>query len=802
MTKKLLLGVALLLPLLDAAFGQYQGWQHSAPLYILTTPEGANLPGTAREEGFPVLVRLSKMVNIAKQYHLKEPLMQRLTVIIAALFSLLFPQLARSADWKPAAGPLLTRWAKDVSPEKALPEYPRPQMVRKDWLNLNGLWDIKLADGKQTKILVPYPVESALSGVMKHAERMTYRRSFTIPRGWSGRNVLLHFGAVDWEAKVTVNGKPLGVHRGGYDDFSFDVTAALKASGVQEIAVEVFDPTDAGSQPRGKQVLHPGGIMYTPTSGIWQTVWLEPVAKTHVESLLLVPDVDAGCLRLTVGGTGTVEAIATDHGRQVAQVSGAAGAELKLDIPDARLWSPDSPHLYDLRVSLKSGGETVDEVASYFGMRKIALGKDDQGLTRIMLNGKFVFQVGPLDQGFWPDGIYTAPTDEALRWDVATMRKLGFNCARKHVKVEPDRWYYWCDKLGLLVWQDMPAGDNKTPAAKKQFEVELRRLIEGRRDHPAIILWVVFNEGWGQYDTQRLTKWVKELDPSRLVNNASGWTDAKCGDVIDMHNYPGPGSPQPEEHRAAVLGEFGGLGLSVDGHTWSKQSWGYQGTQSREDLTRKYENLLRKAWALKDKSGLCACIYTQITDVETECNGLLTYDREVHKVIPERAAAVNAGKFPPPPVVQEVVPTSQRKGVSWRFTLEKPAADWTKPGFDDSAWKEGPGGFGTQGTPGAVVRTEWKTDDIWLRRQFDWRSDAAANPALMVHHDEDVEVYINGVLAGKAGGFITEYEEMPMLPEGRAALKPGKNVLAVHCHQTTGGQYVDVGIIDVKAVSK
>ena len=582
----------------------------------------------------------------------------------------------------------------------------------------------------------------------------------------------------------------------------FDITDALKASGQQEIVVEVFDPTDAGSQPRGKQVLHPGGIMYTPTSGIWQTVWLEPVAQTHIASLLLVPDVDAGCLRLTVGGTGTVEAVATYDGKQVAQVNGKAGAELKLDIRHPKLWSPDAPHLYDLRVTLKSDGQIVDEVTSYFGMRTIALGKDENGVTRLMLNGKFVFQVGPLDQGFWPDGIYTAPTDEALRWDVEMMKKLGFNCARKHVKVEPDRWYYWCDKLGLLVWQDMPAGDNKTAEAKTQFEVELRRLIEGRRNHPAIILWVVFNEGWGQYDTERLTRWVKEMDPGRLVNNASGWTDRNCGDVIDMHNYPGPGSPKPEAKRAAVLGEFGGLGLSVDGHTWSKQTWGYKGTQGIEDLTRNYEKLLAKAWVLKDKAGLCACIYTQLTDVETECNGLLTYDRKVNKVIPERAAAVDTGKLPALPVITEVVPTSQQKGIAWRFTLEKPAADWIKPAFDDSAWKAGPGGFGTNGTPGAVVRTEWKTDDIWLRRQFDWPSDKIARPELMVHHDEDVEVYINGVLAGKAGGFITDYEEMALTPEGVAALKSGKNVMAVHCHQTTGGQYIDVGIISVKAGSK
>jgi hypothetical protein len=343
----------------------------------------------------------------------------------------------------------------------------------------------------------------------------------------------------------------------------------------------------------------------------------------------------------------------------------------------------------------------------------------------------------------------------------------------------------------------MPAGGNGDDEAKKQFEVELKNLVEGGWTHPSIIMWVVFNEGWGQYDTERLTAWVKQMDPSRLVNNASGWTDKKCGDVIDMHNYPGPGSPKPEATRAAVLGEFGGLGLGVDGHTWTQKTWGYKGMASQEELTRSYLKLLTKAWALKDNDGLCACIYTQITDVETECNGLLTYDREIVKVDLGRAADANRGKCPPPPAIKAIVPTSQRDGVIWRYVIEKPADGWFQPGFDDSAWKEGPGGFGTEGTPGAVVRTEWKTGDIWLRRSFDWRAGKIENPHLLMHHDEDVEVYINGVLAGKAGGYITDYEELPLAPEGRTALKPGKNIFAVHCHQTGGGQYIDVGIISL-----
>ena len=579
--------------------------------------------------------------------------MKRLPLIITAFSSLWFVPAALAADWQPAAGPLKTRWAKDVTPDNVLPEYPRPQMVRKDWLNLNGLWDIKLGDGTESKILVPFAIESALSGVMKHVDRVTYRRSFEIPKGWSGQQVLLHFGAVDWESKVTLNGKELGVHRGGYDAFSYNITDALKGEGAQEITVEVFDPTDLGGQPRGKQKLKPGSIMYTATTGIWQTVWLEPVPPAHIESLRIVPDVDDGCLRLTVVGSGSVEAVASEDGKDIAQVTGQAGSELKLSIPNPKLWSPDSPHLYDLRVALKSGDKTVDAVTSYFGMRKIALGKDDKGVTRMMLNGKPVFQVGPLDQGFWPDGIYTAPTDEALRFDIVETKRLGFNTTRKHVKVEPDRWYYWCDKLGLLVWQDMPCGNSYTdkpqPINKPQFKSELVNMVKNLWNHPSIIMWVVFNESQGQHDTEALVAEVKALDPSRLVNNASGNDDKNCGDVIDKHTYPGPESPKPEENRAAVLGEFGGLGLPVDGHTWSQKTWGYEGTKNIEDLTNGYERLLAKAWDLNATAGLSAVIYTQLTDVETECNGLLTYDREINKVVPERAAAANSGKRPKDP---------------------------------------------------------------------------------------------------------------------------------------------------------
>ncbi|MCX5685628.1 MAG: glycoside hydrolase family 2 [Planctomycetota bacterium] len=721
---------------------------------------------------------------------------------------------ASAAEWEQAKGPLATQWTKEVTPANALPDYPRPQMVRKEWKNLNGLWDYAVTDKDdaqpaqfQGKILVPYPIESALSGVMRQVsekERLWYRLAFEAPAAWKGQRILLHFGAIDWDAIVTVNGKQLAEHKGGYDPFSVDITDALKDAGPQELVVNVYDPTNSGSQPRGKQVHKPGGIMYTPTSGIWQTVWLEPVPATRIAGMIQVPDVDAKCLRLTVIAAGDtaaeVTAVATDGDKEVGKAAGKAGEEIRIPVPDAKLWGPDSPFLYGLKIEMRSGGKVVDAVESYFGMRKIAVAKDDKGVNRLMLNGKFVFQVGFLDQGFWPDGIYTAPTDAALRYDIEMTKKLGMNFARKHVKVEPERWYYWADKLGLILWQDMPAGDNKTDEAKKQFEVELKAMIETHRNHPSIIMWVVFNEGWGQHDTERLTAWVKEMDPSRLADNASGWTDKKCGDVMDIHSYPNPKCPPLEEKRACVLGEFGGLGLAVEGHMWKKENWGYKGMADADELTRTYEKLLRTAYDLKDSAGLNAVVYTQTTDCEVECNGLMTYDRIVKGDL-VRLAAANQGDFskvPPPPVVKTVVPTSEEAGAEWQFTTEKPADEWMKPGFDAAAWKKGPGGFGTKNTPGAVVRTEWKTADIWLRREIDLPEGKFTSLQFRLHHDEDVEIYVNGVLALTQKGHVTEYEERPMTPAGKAALKAGgKNLIALHCHQTMGGQYVDVGIVDV-----
>jgi hypothetical protein len=720
------------------------------------------------------------------------------------------PGLTETAPaWQPAKAPLMTRWASTVSPTNSHPEYPRPQLVRPDWQNLNGLWDYAVrptASGSPAnydgQILVPFPIESALSGVMKPLgakDALWYRRMAQIPPDWKGRRIRLQFGAVDWQCKIMVNGREVGQHRGGYDRFAFDITDCLHWDRPEEIMVVDTDPTE-GDQPRGKQSLHPQGIFYSSNSGIWQTVWLEPVPEVCIDGIWMTPDLDAGGLRLRVSVNSLaddlqVEAVALVDGAGVGRVTGSAGADLLLPLSNPKLWSPDSPFLYDLQVSLKKGGQEADRVSSYFGMRQVALLKDAQGIARIILNGKPLFQIGTLDQGFWPDGIYTAPTDDALRSDLAFLKAGGFNLTRKHVKIEPDRWYYWCDKLGLLVWQDMPSGNNATAEGQREFEAELLHMVKDLHNHPSIILWVLFNEGWGQYDTPRLTQCLKTLDPSRLVDDASGWADTHTGDIVDGHGYPGPAPLEPEGRRATVVGEFGGLGMIPEGHCWSaSRNWSYQTEPDAKSLGEAYLLLLRQAWSLHHLHGLSAAVYTQTTDVETECNGLLSYDRAVAKLPPEVLAQANAvGRDQTAGRV--IVPDAISANVSWRFTFQAPGPEWIRPDYNAAGWKEGVAGFGTPGTPGALVHTIWNTDDIWLRRQFTLGTEDLRGLKLEAHHDEDLRVYLNGVLAAEIPGFIEHYEQFDLRPEAVATLKPGVNTLAVHCHQTTGGQYVDVGLI-------
>ena len=717
------------------------------------------------------------------------------------------------AKWKPAEGPLMTQWAKDVSPKKAHREYPRPQMVRKYWQNLNGLWEYAIVakDAPQPEefdgqILVPFPVESALSGVMKKVgkdKRLWYRRTFKVSGRWrKGKRVLLHFGAVDWDTTVWVNGEKLGNHKGGYDAFTFDITDALKKSGTQEIILSVWDPTNDGSQPRGKQVKKPGGIMYTAVTGIWQTVWLEPVPEAYIKAIKIVPDIDNSTVEVGVDTVGDVDGYELNvlvKGKGHLQISGGlSGLDKRtIKIENPKLWSPDSPFLYDLEVKLEKDDKTLDKVDSYFGMRKISVRKDQNGINRLCLNNKTLFQYGPLDQGWWPDGLYTAPTDKALRYDIEVLKKIGCNMLRKHVKIEPARLYYWCDKLGLMVWQDMASGNNNGDEARKQFELELKRMVENFYNHPSIVMWVPFNEGWGQHDTPRYSALVKKWDPTRLVNESSGWSNKESGDVRDIHSYPGPARPPNEEKRVAVLGEFGGLGLPVKGHTWqAEKNWGYRSYETRSDLTKAYVALLGNLRPLIGR-GLSAAVYTQTTDVEVEVNGYMTYDRAMIKADAKQMVEAARKLYLPPPIIKTIVPTSQEQGIEWSYTTDRPRGGWEKPGFDDSSWKKGAGGFGTKSTPGSVVRTEWKTSDIWLRRTFELKDKKFGQPHLQIHHDEDAEIYINGVPAAKLKGYTSDYTTASISEKACEALKVGRKCLAVRCRQTSGGQYIDVGLADI-----
>jgi len=736
--------------------------------------------------------------------------------------SLLPAILFAQADWKPITGPLTTQWGKDLDPQHALPEYPRPQMARHEWLNLNGIWDLSLSSRRAAafkydqKILVPFPVESALSGIQGKVDSDTavrYRREVTIPSDWAGKRVLLHFGAVDWSTQVKVNGKEVGTHKGGYDPFTFDVTDALKPTGSQTIEVEASDPTDSSTQPRGKQTLKPSGIFYTPTSGIWQTVWLEPVPELHIQWLTVTPDFDKGEVLIkadVAGGRGLrLSATALDGENAVADSTAEADHEIVLKIPHAKPWTPRSAYLYRLTVKLlpRDTNEPIDEVQSYFGLRKISLGKD-HGVTKIFLNNEPYFMLGVLDQGFWPDGLYTAPSDAALRSDIVAIKNLGFNLIRKHVKVEPDRWYYWCDKLGLLVWQDMPSGDAsitpeqsdivRTADSAAEFENELAAMVHTHFNHPCIVQWVLFNEGWGQYETERLAKHLKELDPTRLVDATSGWSDRGVGDLIDKHDYPGPSSDQPSD-RAAVLGEFGGLGLPTQGHMWAKDGWSYQGFKSPDELTNGFLDLLAKLRPLMASPGLSAAVYTQTTDVETELNGLLTYDRAVLKVNQDEVRQAIDALYGPPPELETISPVARERSVSWKYTTYQPDVEWPQPAYDDAAWAAGQSGFGTQGTPGAVVKTTWDASDIWLRRAFEVPAGKRLrSPMIEIHHAQDAEVYIDGVQVAALPGKLTTYETIP-IKEGTKLLTPGKHVLALHCRRGPGGQYIDCGIVDVSS---
>jgi beta-galactosidase/beta-glucuronidase len=579
--------------------------------------------------------------------------------------------LTMNAQWKPQGDRIKTDWAGKIDPAKVWSEYPRPIMERSDWSNLNGLWDYAVQTAGKSepsafdgKILVPFAVESSLSGVMKPVNdenELWYRRSFTVPAAWKGKSVLLHFGAVDWRTEVFVNDIKIGEHQGGYTPFYFDITPYLK-SGDQKLVVKVWDPTDKGYQPRGKQINNPHGIWYTPVTGIWQTVWLEGVSPRHIANLRNVPDIDNSRIRIEPQLCGAdrsdvVEIKLLDGRNVVATAKAAGGQAVYVNVPSPKLWSPASPFLYDLEVTLTSQGKQVDRVKSYVAMRKFSTRRDDKGIVRLQLNNRDLFQFGPLDQGWWPDGLYTAPCDEALLYDIQKTKDFGFNMIRKHVKVEPARWYTHCDRVGIIVWQDMPNGDRspqwqmhsyfngsemqRSAESEANYRAEWKGIMDYLYSYPCIGVWVPFNEAWGQFKTPEITEWTKSYDPSRLVNPASGGNHYHVGDMLDLHNYPGPKMFLYDAERSTVLGEYGGIGLPLDGHLWqTDKNWGYVQFKNSKEVTDeyvKYADMLKKFIS----AGFSAAVYTQTTDVEGEVNGLMTYDRKVIKLEEDRLKKTN-----------------------------------------------------------------------------------------------------------------------------------------------------------------
>ena len=587
--------------------------------------------------------------------------MKRILLLIAAMTA-----------WCCTAQTLKTPWADKVDKAMPHPEYPRPIMQRSQWLCLNGQWDYAIKDKGcpepaqwEGKIRVPFCIESQLSGVQRpltEKEELWYHREFTVPARWKGQHVMLNFGAVDWQADVYVNDIHIGCHKGGYTSFGFDITPYLNNKGSQKLVVRVFDPTNKGYQPVGKQTLNPRSIWYTAVSGIWQTVWLEPVAENHLTHINAVADVEHSTLELTLNSSGgndgsIVEATLTDGNKTVAQAKGMPNGTMRLPVPNAKLWSPEHPFLYGLRLVVRKGGKVVDEVKSYAAMRSVGTARDESGHLRLQLNGRNYFQYGPLDQGWYPDGLYTAATEEAMLYDLQVTKRLGFNMIRKHVKVEPDRWYYLCDSLGLLVWQDMPSGDygnrwepyqynggtdrQRSAASSANYYNEWREIIEQCGQHPCVAIWVPFNEAWGQFETEKVVAFTKGLDPSRLVNPASGGNHRACGDIFDMHHYPQPTMPLSDPGRVNVLGEYGGIGLPLQGHLWNEnQNWGYVKFQNQREVTDEY---VKYAQGLKElvRRGYSAAVYTQTTYVESEVNGLLTYDRKELKVVAEEVYRIN-----------------------------------------------------------------------------------------------------------------------------------------------------------------
>ena len=763
------------------------------------------------------------------------------------LFALLLTLPPAHADWKPVEGHIMTKWAREVTPANAWDEYPRPLLRRENWTNLNGLWSYGFAakDAAQPgewagEILVPFAPESALSGVGKQLEpnqSLWYKRSIAAKKT-EGKRTILHFEAVDYDTTVWLNGKEIGKHVGAHTPFSFDITAALK-DGDNELLVRVHDAT-SGFQLVGKQKLDPGGIWYTRVSGIWQSVWMEEVNARAIEDIDYACDIKKGTLSIATKLSGPPVAgeqfkVTISHkGKPLVETRGPTAklnGSLPLTIQEPQLWSPDAPNLYDVKLELLDADAGVlDTVTSYTALRELGRTKDKNGNWRFTLNGKSIFHWGPLDQGWWPDGLLTPPSEEAMISDIDYLKAAGFNMIRKHIKVEPRRYYYHCDKVGMMMWQDQvsmgygpktePTGSNppwtrmapnptegKWPdEAHEQFVTEYKRMVDHLKDQPCIVVWSPFNEAWGQHRTMEVGKMAVAYDKTRPINIASGGNFWPVGDIADEHAYPDPNFPLDDKRfddYVKVVGEFGGHGWPVKGHLWdaTKENWGYGGLpQSLDEWKSRYTKSISVLKGLR-RQGISAGVYTQTTDVEGEINGLLTYDRE-EKVPASWLKPIHDSLLSTPDAAAyaPIVATSESQAQAWKYTTEKPGDGWEAAGFDDKGWKDGKGGFGTRDTPNTKVATEWSSPSIWLRREFNVAAAPKGKPVLRIYHDEDATVFLNGQEIAKLPGHSSGYVLIELDEKAAAALKTGKNLLAIEVKQTRGGQYIDAGIMDETVV--
>lgn len=733
------------------------------------------------------------------------------------------------AQWKPVEGRIMTKWAKEVTPENAWDEYPRPLLEREKWTSLNGLWDYQITEKASEKpaswggkILVPFAPESALSGVGKLVnpdQALWYHRTFTAKKT-AGKRQILHFEGVDYRATVFVNGKEVGGHLGSSTPFCFDVTEFLK-DGDNELVVRAYDSNDE-YQPTGKQRLEASGIFYTRVTGIWQTVWIEEMNERSIKDLDFTADIEKGVIGIKAKLSGA--AVEGEKLRVKATLKGAvAGSakgsgDLSLTVENPQLWSPDTPNVYDLQVELLDGtGKVIDSVKSYTALRSVGKVKDKDGNWRFTLNGKSIFHWGPLDQGWWPDGLLTPPSDEAMVYDIAYLKDAGFNMIRKHIKVEPRRYYMHCDRIGMMIWQDQvsagksPAWTRMEPnpkdiafpeAAAEQWIIEYKAMVDHLRDQPSIVIWTPYNEAWGQHDTMANGRMAVAYDPTRLINIASGGNFWPVGDVADQHAYPDPAFPLGDKRfddYVKVVGEFGGHGWAVKDHLWdpTKGNWGYGGLpKTLDEWKGRYEQSINVLRRLRYR-GISAGVYTQTTDVEGEINGLLTYDR-LEKVPASWLKPIHDRllKAADSSTVNVLTPTSESETVEWKFTTEKPADGWESADFDAQSWTSGKGGFGTSMTPGAKIGTEWNKPEIWVRREFEVAAKPKGDLVLRIFHDEDAVVYLNGTEIANLRDHSTRYLLVELDQKAAEALKVGKNVLAIHVKQTRGGQFIDAGLTD------